>query len=160
MRIMLTPLKAAALAIVLSVSSSAQQAPAPAPASDKITVYRVTTCTCCGKWMDHLKAAGFTVEEQIVETRDAAPPRKRVPEKLRTCHTAIVGGYVVEGHVPANVVKDLLKNKPAVEGISVPGMPAGSPGMESSTPVAYDVIAFDAKGNTSVFARIDPTAAR
>ena len=160
MRLMITPLKAVALAIVVGVSAQAQQTPKPAAASDQITVYRVTTCTCCSKWMDHLKAAGFTVQEQIVETRDAAPPRKRVPEKLRTCHTAIVGGYVVEGHVPANVVKDLLEKKPDVEGISVPGMPAGSPGMESATPVAYDVIAFDAKGNTSVFARIDPSAAR
>ena len=130
----------------------------PATASDHVTTYRIKTCGCCSKWMDHLRAAGFQVTEQVVETRDAAPPRSRVPEALRSCHSAEVGGYIVEGHVPAHVVKALLHKRPPVVGIAVPGMPAGSPGMESDTPVAYSVIAFDDKGRTYVFASIDPAA--
>ena len=81
-----------------------------------------------------------------------------MPEQLRSCHTAHVGRYVVEGHIPADVVKDLVRKRPNVEGIAVPGMPAGSPGMESPYPVAYDVIAFDKNGTRSTFARITPPA--
>jgi hypothetical protein len=93
------------------------------------------------------------VTDNIVEQRDEAPPRKRVPEQLRSCHTATVGKYVVEGHVPADVIKDLLRQQPELEGIAVPGMPLGSPGMESATPQPYEVIAFDKNGRTSTFAR-------
>jgi hypothetical protein len=89
-----------------------------------------------------------------VQNLDAVAERKRVPESLRSCHTAVVGGYLVEGHVPAAVIKKLLQEKPKIAGIAVPGMPAGSPGMESPNPEAYDVIAFDAAGKTSVFARV------
>lgn len=125
-------------------------------ASDQVDVWRVKTCGCCSKWMDHLRAAGFTVTEHIVETRDAAPSRARVPEMLRSCHTAEVAGYIVEGHVPADVVKDLLRKRPPIVGIAVAGMPAGSPGMESDKPEPYNVVAFNAKGGTYVFASIDP----
>lgn len=142
------------LAAVLGGAPAAGQA-GQAQASE-VTVYRVKTCGCCGKWMDHLRAAGFTVTEHVVETRDAAPPRAKVPEALRSCHTAQVGGYIVEGHVPADVVKTLLQKRPPIVGIAVPGMPAGSPGMESNTPEAYNVIAFNEKNNTYVFASIDP----
>ncbi|HVL69738.1 MAG TPA: DUF411 domain-containing protein [Vicinamibacterales bacterium] len=146
---------------LLALLVLALTAPAPAvaiqtPPADQVTVYRVKTCGCCGKWIDHLRAGGFTVEDRIVETRDDAPPRAKVPEDLRSCHTAQVGGYIVEGHIPAHVVKDLLRQRPDVLGIAVPGMPEGSPGMESPNPVAYEVIAFDAKGGRSVFAKIDP----
>ena len=79
--------------------------------------------------------------------------RKQIPAPLRSCHTATLEGYLVEGHVPADVIQKLLKEKPRVEGIAVPGMPAGSPGMESSQPERYDVLAFDASGKTSVFAK-------
>jgi hypothetical protein len=75
---------------------------------------------------------------------------------LRSCHSATLEGYNVEGHVPAEVIKQLLKERPKVQGIAVPGMPAGSPGMESPNPVAYDVIAYDAAGKTSVFKRVEP----
>lgn len=144
-----------ALVLVAGVigAPTAQQ---PAHSGDHVTTYRVATCSCCGKWMDHLRAAGFAVTEKVVETREAAPPRAKVPEALRSCHTAEVGGYIVEGHVPAHVVKDLLKKRPPILGIAVAGMPAGSPGMESDTPEAYNVVAFNEKGGTYVFARIDP----
>jgi hypothetical protein len=150
------------LAVLLIAGLTAAPA-APQPAaghqSDHVTVYRIKSCGCCSKWMDHLRANGFTVTEQVVETREAAPPRAKVPEPLRSCHTAEVGGYIVEGHVPANVVKDLLQKRPAILGIAVAGMPAGSPGMESDKPEAYDVVAFTDKGGTYVFASIDPAKA-
>src|SRR5215207_8823778 len=126
-----------ALAAGLAGSPAGQANKAASP--DQVSVYRVKTCGCCGKWMDHLRAAGFTVTEHVVETREAAPPRAKVPEGLRSCHTAEVGGYIVEGHVPASVVKTLLSKRPKVLGIAVAGMPAGSPGMESPTPEPYNV---------------------
>lgn len=147
---------ACVLAFSLPGSPAARQAAAPAPAAGEIAVYRVATCGCCSKWMDHLKHHGFTITDHVVETRDAAPARSRVPEALRSCHTAEVGGYIVEGHVPAGVIRDLLSKRPLIVGLAVPGMPAGSPGMESPKPVAYNVTAFDAKGGTYVFATIDP----
>lgn len=121
-----------------------------------VTVYRTPTCGCCGKWVEHMKAAGFTVSDHIIANLDGAQGRAKVPANLRSCHTATVGRYVIEGHIPADVVKDLLRKRPNVEGIAVPGMPAGSPGMESPYPVAYDVIAFDKNGTTSSFAHVTP----
>jgi hypothetical protein len=139
---------------------AAQQSRAPqakgAAAAKPITVYRTAACGCCGKWVDHLKTAGFSPTVHIVERTDTAPPAKDVPASLRSCHTATVDGYTVEGHVPADVIQQLLKERPKVAGIAVPGMPAGSPGMESPNPVAYEVIAFDAAGKTSVFAKKGP----
>ena len=110
--------------------------------------------------MDHLKAAGFTVTEHIRETRDGAPGRELVPEKVRSCHTAAVDGYVIEGHVPADVIKQLLKERPDVAGLTVAGMPPGSPGMESPDPEPYDVLAFDKTGRTFVYKSVRPSATR
>lgn len=104
--------------------------------------------------MQHLKAAGFSVESQTVQDLDAVPERMRVPAALRSCHTAVIGGYLVEGHVPAAVVRRLLSERPKIAGVAVPGMPAGSPGMESPSPEPYQVIAFDTAGRTHVFARV------
>lgn len=151
-------LKKTVLALALvAFTTGASMAQQSAPAGDHVTTYRVKTCSCCGKWMDHLRAAGFQVTEKVVENRDDAPPRAKVPEALRSCHSAEVGGYIVEGHVPAHVVKELLQKRPPIVGIAVAGMPAGSPGMESDKPEPYNVVAFNAKGNTYVFASIDPT---
>lgn len=112
--------------------------------------------------MKHLQAAGFSVESQLVQNLDAVPERRRVPESLRSCHTAVAGGFLVEGHVPPAVIRRLLRDRPKIAGIAVPGMPAGSPGMESPNPEAYDVIAFGASGGTYVFAhvRADGTVSR
>jgi hypothetical protein len=121
-------------------------------AQQPITVYKTATCGCCGKWVEHLEAAGFTPTVNIVPSMDQAPPTKGVPPALRSCHTATLEGYTIEGHVPADVIRKLLKERPKIAGIAVPGMPAGSPGMESPNPVSYDIIAFDANGRTSVFA--------
>ena len=139
---------------------AAQQSKSPqakaAPKAQAITVYRTATCGCCAKWVDHLKASGFEPTVHIVERTEATPPGKGVPAALRSCHSATLDGYTVEGHVPADVIKTMLKERPKIAGNAVPGMPAGSPGMESPYPVAYDIVAFDASGKTSVFARQQP----
>jgi hypothetical protein len=123
------------------------------PAAQAITVYKTATCGCCTKWVDHLKAAGFNPTVHVVENMSQSPITRRVPDSLRSCHTATLEGYLVEGHVPADVIKRLLREKPRVEGIAVPGMPAGSPGMESPNPEPYDIVAFDTTGKTKVFAK-------
>jgi hypothetical protein len=123
------------------------------PTAQPITVYRTASCGCCGKWVEHLKAAGFAPTVHMVPNTDSVPPRKGMPDSLHSCHTATLEGYTVEGHVPADVIRQLLKERPKVSGIAVPGMPAGSPGMESPNPQRYDVIAYDATGKTTVFAR-------
>lgn len=133
-------------------ASSPTAAPAAAPS---VVVYKSPTCGCCTKWIDHLKQAGFAVTAR--DTANVAPIKRRhgVPQALESCHTALVGGYVVEGHVPAGVIQRLLRERPAVAGIAVPGMPAGSPGMEypDARPQPYDVMAFRAEGGWSVYAR-------
>jgi hypothetical protein len=131
-------------------------AAAPAAAGDRPTV-RVTkdpNCGCCNGWIDHLRAAGFDVV--AVESGDLNRVKARlgVPQALASCHTAEVGGYVVEGHVPADAIARLLAAKPAARGLAVPGMPIGSPGMEveGAEPETYEVILFGRSGR-SVFAR-------
>ena len=140
----------AAPGVVLAQRATGKPA---APAAQAITVYKTATCGCCTKWVDHLKAAGFNPTVHVVENMSQSPITKRVPDSLRSCHTATLEGYLVEGHVPADVIKQLLREKPRVEGIAVPGMPAGSPGMESPNPEPYDVVAFDSTGKTKVFAK-------
>ena len=109
-------------------------------------VHKDPDCGCCGGWVKHLRAAGFTVT--VSETSDLGAVRKRlgVPADLRACHTAEIGGYVVEGHVPAEAVRRLLSQRPPDIGLAVPGMPQGSPGMEGGTPKEYDVMIFGASG--------------
>lgn len=119
-----------------------------------ITVYKSPTCGCCSAWVDHMKANGFTVTVRDVDNLAPIKGESGVPARLQSCHTAIVQGYVVEGHVPADLVKKLLAEKPRVAGLAVPGMPIGSPGMEQGTTrQAYDVLTFDAQGRTSVYAK-------
>lgn len=120
-----------------------------------ITVYKDPSCGCCTKWVDHLRANGFAPEVHDRSDMDALKDSLGVPAKLRSCHTAVVEKYVVEGHVPAADVKRLLASKPAkTVGIAVPGMPAGSPGMEVGARVdRYDVVAFAPGGATRVFTR-------
>ena len=139
-------------ALALFPASEARETHA-AQARQPITVYKTATCGCCGKWVDHLKKAGFAPTVHVVQSTSDAPPSKGVPAALRSCHSASLEGYTVEGHVPADVIRRLLKERPKIAGIAVAGMPAGSPGMESPNPVPYDVVAFDASGKTSVFAR-------
>ena len=127
------------------------------PAQDKsseLTVYKSPTCGCCGKWIDHMKAAGFQVKVVDLDDLTEIKQASGVPMKLRTCHTAVVGNYAIEGHVPADVVKKLLAERPAGAGIAVPGMPIGSPGMEvGNQKDSYEVLLFDKTGKTTVFAK-------
>ncbi|MGH7586494.1 MAG: DUF411 domain-containing protein [Gemmatimonadales bacterium] len=119
----------------------------------EVTVYRSPTCGCCKKWVAHIEQAGFTVKQ--VELADLAEIKAQagVPEKLHSCHTALVGRYAIEGHVPAEDIKRLLAEKPDVHGLSAPGMPAGSPGMEvEGRKDKYDVVSFTREGQSSVWA--------
>src|SRR5829696_4530089 len=120
-----------------------------------ITVYKDPSCGCCTKWVEHLRANGFAPEVHDRSDMDALKDSLGVPAALRSCHTAVVGKYVIEGHVPAADVKRLLAAKPTkTVGVAVPGMPAGSPGMEMGARVdRYDVIAFAPGGATRIFAR-------
>lgn len=152
---MIGSIVATLVAVLLNALAGFQAAPNRAAApKEPLTVYRVQTCGCCGKWAEHLKQAGFDVTVRIVESIAGVGGRNRVPENLRTCHVAFVGPYAIEGHVPADVVRDLLKRRPrGVDGLAVPGMPRGSPGMESPYPEPYEIFAFDKKGGISVFAK-------
>lgn len=128
-------------------------APAAAPAAGEVTVYKTPACGCCSKWVDHLKANGFAVRAEDVRDLNAVKARYGVQRHLASCHTAVVDGYVVEGHVPAEAIKRLLRERPAVKGVAVPGMPVGSPGMEGPNAERYDVVTFDAEGRSQVYMR-------
>ena len=119
-----------------------------------VQVYKDPTCGCCALWVEHLRKAGFTATVTDVEDMTALKTKHGVPPRARSCHTAVTGDYVIEGHVPAADVQRLLKERPSVAGIGVPGMPIGSPGMEVAgvKPQPYDVLAFDKAGQITVFA--------
>jgi hypothetical protein len=121
-----------------------------------VLVYKTPTCGCCNGWVEHLREAGFEVEARDVRDLMSVKMDAGIPADLSSCHTALVDGYVVEGHVPAEVVRKLVAERPQVAGISVPGMPIGSPGMEGPNPEPYTVEAFTADGSRSAYARIDP----
>jgi hypothetical protein len=119
----------------------------------ELTVYKSASCGCCNAWITHLERDGFKVKAHNVV--DVTPHKVRlgVTPELGSCHTAQIEGYTIEGHVPAADIKRLLKERPKVAGLAVPGMPEGSPGMEGPRPQRYEVLSFDARGETRVFAR-------
>ena len=120
-------------------------------------VYLTPTCGCCSKWVDHMKAAGLDLEREVTTELEKVEPRQKVPAKVRSCHTAVVGKYVVEGHVPADIVQKLLKETPAgIVGLSAPNMPVGSPGMEGPGARPYPIVAFRADGSTIDYATVTP----
>src|SRR5215208_3052522 len=118
-----------------------------------ITVYKDAGCDCCAKWVKHLSANGFVVT--VHDVLDIAEIKRtmNVPPALGSCHTAVVDKYVIEGHVPADVIKKFLAAKPSAMGLAVPGMPMGSPGMEGPRAEPYNVLAFDRDGKTRVYAK-------
>lgn len=124
---------------------------AAAASASRVTVYKNPTCQCCEKWVDHLRKHGFEVVVHTATNLEEVKADAGVPEALATCHTALVGGYVVEGHVPADVIQRLLRERPAVAGIAVPGMPQGVPGMDGPVKDRYDVIAFARDGTSRVY---------
>jgi hypothetical protein len=156
MRISRVTLAIAALAFAgLGLGAAAQSKPAAAP-GQKVTVYKTSSCGCCRLWVDHLKASGFDVQAMDVSAADVRAVSKAagLPEDGTSCHTAKIGNYVVEGHVPASDIQRMLKEKPAIAGIAAPGMPMGSPGMEQGgAKEAYDVLSFTKDGKMAVFAK-------
>lgn len=143
------------------VATSAQQGLQGSPgskvqgsqAAPAMTVYKSATCGCCSKWIDHMREAGFVVKSMDVDDISAVKATYGVPVEAGSCHTALVSGYVVEGHVPASTVKRLLREKPKITGIAAPGMPVGSPGMEvpSGEVERYNVMSFQKNGAMTVF---------
>ena len=122
-------------------------------AGEEVVMHKDPNCGCCGKWAEHMRANGFAVKEVKTTAMGAIKRDAGVPQALGSCHTARVGGYVIEGHVPAADVQRLLAEKPKVAGLAAPGMPMGSPGMEGPYPAdRYDVVSFDADGESRVFA--------
>ena len=120
-----------------------------------IEVYKDPSCGCCSKWVEHLRQHKFAVRTTDTNDLEAVKAAHRVPSQLESCHTALVAGYVVEGHVPAEDIVQLLRERPAIAGIGVAGMPIGSPGMEvaGTNAQSYEVVAFDKDGRTHIFAR-------
>lgn len=118
----------------------------------KMTVWKSPWCGCCGKWVEHMRVAGFEVEVEDVEDLGVVKRMASVPDDLQSCHTARVGGYTVEGHVPASDVLRLLRERPDdALGLAVPGMPSGSPGMENGAHDPYNVLMLKNSGETEVF---------
>lgn len=144
---------AAAGAFGLLVASAIWLWPGVPANATEVTVYKSPTCGCCEKWIDHLEDNGFDVVSKDVRDLSAVKAAYAVAPRLASCHTALVDGYVVEGHVPAVDIKRLLAERPPVKGLAVPGMPMGSPGMEGPRNDPYDVVTFDGEGRTKVFAR-------
>lgn len=144
-RLLLSLLSGVALSPVLTVHAAGPQ----------VKVFKSPSCGCCAAWVDHMMANGFSVS--VTEVPDTSGPRRLagIPDRLGSCHTARVGGYSVEGHVPAGDIQRLLKERPDAVGLAVPGMPAGSPGMEvpGGRKDRYDVLLIDRKGGTHVWSR-------
>jgi hypothetical protein len=141
-----------ALVVVGTSSRSDERAQAKIP----ITVYKDPNCGCCALWVEHLSRTGFAVTVKDSADVDTVKRAHDVPQPLWSCHTALAGGYVIEGHVPAADVKALLARKPkGIVGLTIPGMPASAPGMDLKPFRPYTVLAFDKTGQTSIFAKHD-----
>lgn len=123
-----------------------------AAAAETVEVWKSASCGCCGKWIEHLQGAGFQVRFRNVDDLDAARSRNGVPRALASCHTARVGGYAIEGHVPAADIRKLLRDRPKAAGLAVPGMPSSAPGMDGPG-APYEVLLFDAQGSARPWSR-------
>ena len=141
---------AAFVAIVTGVIAASALSPSFAA---EMTVYKSPWCGCCKNWITHMRANGYSVQIKNMENLDSIKRMAGVPDRLLSCHTAMVNGYVIEGHVPATDITRLLAERPKAKGLAVPGMPAGSPGMEQGTPERYEVLLFQQDGSTRVYSR-------
>lgn len=144
---------AAALLLSFGVVASVVILQVKEPQAQDITVYMSPHCGCCGEWVDHLAKSGFSAQRRLVDDLDVVKARQQVPAAVASCHTAVVDGYFIEGHVPASDIRRLLGQRPSARGLAAPGMPAGAPGMESAGREPYDVLLVDEGGRTTVFAR-------
>lgn len=141
-----------ALGAALAALAMVVLLPAMAAAAE-VTVYKSPYCGCCGAWVTHMKDHGHDMKTVEMEDLTAIKKMTGVPEPLQSCHTAVIDGYVIEGHVPASDVARLLQEKPKSRGLAVPGMPVGSPGMEGPNPQPYEVLLFQADGSAAVYSR-------
>ncbi len=139
----------AGIALLFGAAALPSWAQAPTP----ITVYKSPTCGCCEQWIKHLQANGFKVSAKNVDEIAPIKLKYGVPPALMSCHTALVDGYVIEGHVPPATIRRLLRERPKVVGLTVPGMPQSAPGMDAAQGEPYDVLAFDANGRSTVYER-------
>ncbi len=144
-----------ALAVAAATAFGIVAAQQQRPGAPLLEVFKTPTCGCCSQWVEHMRANGFTVRTTDLNDLTEIKRSRGVPDQVQSCHTAVVNGYVVEGHVPAADVHRLLKEKPAVAGIAVGGMPVGSPGMEVPGTKAqpFNVMSFDKSGAIRVFAK-------
>ena len=136
----------------LLAASLVLPAPVAALASDTVEVYKTSQCGCCDKWVDLMRAAGFKVNVNVVARTDAYRAKAGVPASLGSCHTAFVGGYGFEGHVPPSDIKRFLAQRPSAKGLVVPGMPQTSPGMDAPHGEAWDVLVLGKDNSLRVFA--------
>ncbi|MDE0074286.1 MAG: DUF411 domain-containing protein [Gammaproteobacteria bacterium] len=127
-----------------------------ADALPRALVYKTPSCGCCNLWVDHMREAGFEVDARNLNDIIPIKIDAGVPPRMSSCHTTLIDGYVVEGHIPAEHVKRLLEERPDIVGIAVPGMPIGSPGMEGIGARPYQVLSWDRQGNVEVYAEVDP----
>lgn len=119
--------------------------------AEEIMVYKSPTCSCCKKWVTHLENQGFEVKTKNINNLQPIKNKHGVQQKFQSCHTAKIGKYFIEGHVPAKDIKKLLKEQPDIKGLAVPGMPMGSPGMEGHRKDHYNVLAIDQNNSTTVY---------
>lgn len=139
-----------------AAQTAAQTTPGAQPASgdgEVVKVYKDPNCGCCSKWVDHMREHGFTVETMDMPNLSMIKQKYAIGANLQSCHTSVIGEYAFEGHVPADLIRKMLDDKPKIAGLAVPGMPAGSPGMEGATKERYDVLTFDRAGRTTVYAQ-------
>lgn len=126
---------------------------ASAESATNVEVFKSPYCGCCGKWVEHLRKSGFDVTTKDVDNVPATRKALGMPDTYGSCHTAKIGRYTIEGHVPARDIQRLLKENPKAVGLAAPGMPQGSPGMETTTPLPYETLLVQADGSASVFAK-------
>ncbi|MFT5390560.1 MAG: hypothetical protein ACI8PT_000745 [Gammaproteobacteria bacterium] len=142
----------ALLLVLVPLAVVAQSLP-QSQSANEITVYKSPTCGCCAGWAEHLRHNGFHVTTIDQYDLSGIKAQHGITPKLQSCHTAIVNGYAIEGHVPASDILRLLKDRPKALGLTAPGMPMMSPGMSSGEPRGYDVLLFGPGGETSVYSR-------
>ena len=139
--------------LVLALTTSAARPSVGATSKEPIiTVYKDASCGCCKSWIEHLVKHGYRVDAKDSPDMTEVKRSLGIPDALSACHTGVVNGYLIEGHVPAADIKRLLREKPKVTGLAVPGMPMGSPGMEGPRKQHYKVLSFDKAGKTRIFA--------
>ena len=132
--------------------------PKPSDAATRMVVYQDPNCGCCSQWIDHVRAAGIEVEIRKTNEMAKVKLQNGISRNLQSCHTGVIDGYIVEGHVPAEDVLRMLEERPEIKGLSVPGMPKGSPGMEQGDPAdyqAFDVVAFDGRGQMTRYRYVE-----